>query len=445
MSKLRFQVMICCSQLQERNLRCGGTSVARARRARAARARDTRPPMSLPLGTLDPPSSWSLVSCLAPYTNLSSVAAQSWAKPWLAYSQPSWTRWMAQLSFCALPAKGKFRPPLTVQRHSRCTCHADWCMEEHSWSNNTGEATPSGTWMTGASWLPDVRWASQGFAWLSPSDVLSCLAGRIVIFEGDSLTRQVFLRLVWWLRGTTHMVEHYFSQHAAYTFNSTHDSFVIFGREPMRAYSRATDRYAEACLLDHLVSLDAWGPTAVTLVFRWASQKKWLGPSPSIGFFHRVRPRVVAIARGFAGHFSLTWPAAGWGVWRRQVFDLDAMNADADGEPHFFRRARLCVRDQSLDAYNSSLLEFGAGSCTIDGDAVLAKGGQRQHGHPIPPNQHFYHTNDQDIHFECSFANQWPSPIVGWKMPENGDCRGIMSLNIAQLLLNRIAWRGAGS
>ena len=298
------------------------------------------------------------------------------------------------------------------------------------------------------SWVPDARWVRQGFAWFSAADVLTCLAGRVIVLEGDSLTRQVFLRLIGWLRGTTHMVEHYFSQHAAYTFNSTDDRFVVFGREPMRAYTRATDHDAEAEMLAHL-SLHAWSPTSVTLAFRWASQKKWLGSS-SQGFYKPILRRVAAIVQGFGGHFSLSWPAAVGnkaGEWpsrqpdRRQVFDLDAMNA-ADGEPHFFRRARLCVRDQSLDIYNVTLLQFGAGTCTIDGDYVLAKGGQRQHGHPIPPNQRFYHTNDQDIHFECSFANQWPGRIVGWKMPENGDCRGVMSLNLAQVVLNRIAWRG---
>ena len=78
------------------------------------------------------------------------------------------------------------------------------------------------------------------------------------------------------------------------------------------------------------------------------------------------------------------------------------------------------------------------GSCTIDGDALLAGGGQRQHGHRIPPNQRFHHMSDEDIHFECSFANQWPGAIVGWKMPENGDCRGLVSLNLVQAVLNRI-------
>jgi hypothetical protein len=155
---------------------------------------------------------------------------------------------------------------------------------------------------------------------------------------------------------------------------------------------------------------------------------------------------LCALDPTLSGSFTITWPAADnergerYGNWRRQVFDLDAMNS-AGGEPHFFRRVRLCVRDQHLDAQAGSALQFGAGSCTLNGDILLAKWGQRQHGHRIPPRQSFFYTNDQDIHFECSFANIWPGHTVGWKMPENGDCRGIMSLNVAQAVLNRIVWR----
>ena len=91
---------------------------------------------------------------------------------------------------------------------------------------------------------------------------------------------------------------------------------------------------------------------------------------------------------------------------------------------------------------NASLIEFGGGGCVIDGDRLLSTAGQRQHRHVIPLYTRFFHMSDQDIHFDCSFANQWPAPIVGWKMPENGDCRGVLSLNLGQAILNRVAFRG---
>jgi hypothetical protein len=114
---------------------------------------------------------------------------------------------------------------------------------------------------------------------------------------------QVFLRLIWWLRGTSHLVEHYFTQHAVYSFNSTSDSFTVFGEELMRAYSRATDKKAEGQMIAHLIEY-ASPSSSVTLVFRCASQPRWLGPS-SLGFFLPVLPRIAVIVRGFAGQCGL--------------------------------------------------------------------------------------------------------------------------------------------
>lgn len=277
--------------------------------------------MSLAPGVLSSGSRWSLRSCTTrsrfPPSNLSEVVAQPWAKPWLAYSETPWTEWMAGLGFCALPREGRFSEPLVASR--TCACRADWCRAEHDWfapANGTSDAM--GVWTTGVSWLPDARWQEHGYGWFSSSDVLSCLAGQLLVFEGDSLTRQAFLRLVWWLRGTTHLVEHYFSQHAAYTFNATDDNFVIFGEQPMRTYSRPTDPKAEAELVAHLRRVHS--PTSVSIAFRWAPRPRVSLGDAAQASFQRVG-RVAGIVQGFAGRFTLRWPAAHdpHGEWRRML------------------------------------------------------------------------------------------------------------------------------
>ena len=175
--------------------------------------------MSLAPGVLSSGSRWSLRSCTTrsrfPLSNLSEVAAQPWAIPWLAYSETPWTEWMAGIGFCALPREGRFAEPLVagslgmtlIDSRATCACRADWCRSEHDWfAPANGTSGVMGVWTTGVSWLPDASWQEHGYGWFSSSDVLSCLAGQLLVFEGDSLTRQAFLRLVWWLRGTTHMV-----------------------------------------------------------------------------------------------------------------------------------------------------------------------------------------------------------------------------------------------
>lgn len=54
----------------------------------------------------------------------------------------------------------------------------------------------SGTWQD-EMWAP----AGCGLAWFTPAEAQQCLAGRRVLFVGDSMIRQLYLRLVRYLRG----------------------------------------------------------------------------------------------------------------------------------------------------------------------------------------------------------------------------------------------------
>ena len=266
--------------------------------------------MSLAPGVLDSGSLWSFSSCLSS-SNLSELAARPWARPWIAYSETSWAGWMAQLGFCALPGSGQFTTPLNV---SRCaTCKAAWCRDDFTWffpAKNKTAIAPAGAWASSVGWVPGA-WMGQGYVWFSPADMLACFAGRIIVFEGDSLTRQLFLRLVWWVRGVTHLVEHYFSQHASYTFNTTHDNLTIYGKQPMRVYSRARDISAEHELVADLSRFRGRETKSLTLVFRWAATAHTAGPiEDAPRFFRPVIDRVAAFVRGHIGQFIVSWPAS---------------------------------------------------------------------------------------------------------------------------------------
>ena len=73
------------------------------------------------------------------------------------------------------------------------------------------------------------RWEKQGCEMNETSifEFRKMLIGRSVIFRGNSLVRQLFLRLVWYLRGTENIIERYFHLNAAYITNGTHDSLMI--------------------------------------------------------------------------------------------------------------------------------------------------------------------------------------------------------------------------
>ncbi|KAG2498696.1 hypothetical protein HYH03_003436 [Edaphochlamys debaryana] len=68
--------------------------------------------------------------------------------------------------------------------------------------------------------------------------VVEALTGKKIWFSGDSLNRQLFHRLVWYLRGQEAVMEHYYHQMALYTmYKNDTDSFEIgpynerFGRD----------------------------------------------------------------------------------------------------------------------------------------------------------------------------------------------------------------------
>ena len=85
-----------------------------------------------------------------------------------------------------------------------------------------------GVWNSPTTWLPHAR--CESYAPRTPAQILRCLSGRVLVFEGDSLSRQLFLRTIWHLRGIPTLIEHFFHQHAVYIFNSTHDELRLLPR-----------------------------------------------------------------------------------------------------------------------------------------------------------------------------------------------------------------------
>ena len=55
--------------------------------------------------------------------------------------------------------------------------------------------------------------------WLGRAEIEECARGKLLIFQGDSLTRQLFNRLIWWVRGIPSVVEHYYQEDAYYSFS----------------------------------------------------------------------------------------------------------------------------------------------------------------------------------------------------------------------------------
>lgn len=173
---------------------------------------------------------WRYASCLSPVSNMSHLFDQkSKSLPWTPYvsrDDPTW-EWAKAMDYCAMPARGTFsrarqhdasRRAQNAVRNSGC--HETWFPNQTrvSWKRDAPKVLLDGigVWTTPNQWQPSARCENGP---RTREQVLRCLAGRVLIFEGDSLSRQLFLRTIWWLRGIPILMEHFFHQHAVCIFS----------------------------------------------------------------------------------------------------------------------------------------------------------------------------------------------------------------------------------
>ena len=117
----------------------------------------------------------------------------------LAYSTQDLTP--RNLHGCPMPGRGSFDS-------QPCTPQPPPCAQPLRGGRN-------GTWADASTWLPKGCTQRRRYDVAATAD---CLRGRVLAFEGDSLTRQIFLRLIWRLRALPVIVEHYFHSGAYYAF-----------------------------------------------------------------------------------------------------------------------------------------------------------------------------------------------------------------------------------
>ena len=365
---------------------------------------------------------WRATSACHPNSSLAHLETASWSRAFTAYAEaPSWHHALKKQNHCSMPARGEF----TCKDHEDTAPEARPCLLPLAGGRN-------GTWVSRRQWVQSDSCPASSRNFLDVRELFECLDGRALVFKGDSLTRQLFLRIVWWLRGLPLIVEHHFHRYAAYTFNTTHDSLEVFGDKPLsifpaRGYAGPHDRAAKADLAARVASIRP-GSALVLFDFEWPHLQ---APPPKA-----AQKNVAARISGHAGPaeapnyvaeastFILSLPS------RRhqdhvvdETLSLDAMNA-CGGAPHFFQRVALGV---------GSL-----GALKDDGGRIP---GQRRFGWQrlIPSEQRLRFVSAEDAHFQCGFAPEWPQgPVSGWKMPPNGDCTDFLNLNAVQAMMRRV-------
>lgn len=215
------------------------------------------------------------------------------------------------------------------------------------------------------------------------------LTGRHIVLIGNSMVRQVFMRLVWHSRGINEIIEHFFHVNAFYAFNSTHD-FLGIGSN----YS-----FSNCSILKPIFVAD----------FVWDSDGNYLKNPVDLKtdlkvigttYFNFVASKVIGEMKRVNGPSTLflTMPIVNWKPTRRKHIirgNLSQINSWIESE----------------NRYHLPLSEMAE-------TRVFGK-----------------NTAD-DLHFQCSFTSLSNKQVTyDMKSPASGSCNDAMNLNIVWMLI----------
>ena len=292
----------------------------------------------------------------------------------------------------------------------------------------------NGTFDAAGAWVP----APGGLcspAVYSPAQAYAALRGRHIAFGGDSLIRQIYLRLVAHLRGFTAVVDRTFHAPALYLRNASHDriyvGFAPQAGEPASASPPPLPRRAR-------VAADE-----VLLTFDWA---------PSHNEAHADgQPFTTPVEELLAGDAALLPPVVVYGIiyWRAGASlddelpllrDLAARSSrlfwvttPEEPGPAVERNAEFAARNAAMRAWAAAqtppgrvrVLPLDAMAAAAKANAGLRPGGK---------------------HFACGVRDGRGAAMGAYShafapmLDDSGhmgaDCRDVVDLALAQLLLN---------
>lgn len=253
-----------------------------------------------------------------------------------------------------------------------------------------------------------------GDAWLTPLEAAHVLRGYHVVFVGDSMLRQLFVRFIFHQRGLGEVVEHRYEplmRGWCYWRNATHDLLQI----------------SDTCEAPHGLA-----EASFLLQFFWDTNA-----------YPSVLRVVAALQRG-----GLSRKAAVLGInyWRngdagtKEAAQFEPLVA-AVGPSSFFWYPVPRVGDVSTTFAERN--DFYRNWTRARGGHVLPTDRMHVTG-AFPLRSDF--AGDPDPHYMCDWRRKLSEPMVAEsfekavKTPPNGDCRDLFNLNVVQMILARL-WR----
>lgn len=400
----------------------------------------------------DPASGWQPVSVCPHNHNLSSLLEDARVQHHLCRAGAAFGTCDAleMMGNCSSVRVGRFARPARRRRPLRC-----------------GVDTCCPPWRDGVSWVNGLRWDSKEavsppgclaglkMRWLGRAEIEQCLRGKLLVFQGDSLTRQLFNRLIWWVRGIPSVVEQYYQTDAYYAFSEEEGDEFFTRRDPATISSELKHQSSWG-LIDAAVhgnaTLDTGRGHLLYQSFRNSrfgiddviAGSRFMSAGGVRNFCRRQDPthgcsvnehagggapgvpwdatRLLGLVQGNMGQLAIhrARPAASGGGWDRAHFSVRVL---AETAPLLLERNVICVNTKH-NGTNSGMIDLSALLETVK----IAHGDALQ----LPTL-----CSHEDGHFQCSF-NSYNERASFFKRPLSGDCRDLASLNTVQLILSSL-------
>eukprot|EP01036_Dinobryon_divergens_P027630 gene27630-36436_t len=251
--------------------------------------------------------------------------------------------------------------------------HVDQSKESRISSYSTNFTFVNETWSN--SYAISVNDTTSIIPWLSFNQLRHHLDGFHFVFHGDSMIRQLFLRMIWHIRGLDIIVEQSFHRNAYYTFNASHDMLSIgtsardsvfeptftaeFFWDPVLENTTKFEDYTNCSNVVYVVSLLYWE----LRYYRSEILEKFRSPHtlfmsiPSYGY-HKIATMVINYRNEWFRSHGLYLPLAEMAdtqVFLRNQEDNMHFQCSArdgpvqivDGEPEFKAPANKDCRDMA--------------------------------------------------------------------------------------------------
>lgn len=295
---------------------------------------------------------------------------------------------------CAFWTRGEFRPPLQPRPVSVPHPHAlcDSALYDGSWGN--ASAHHSAPLNAAALWTPAVCELYMP----SADEMLHIMQTRRIVFFGDSMARQLFLRLVAHMRGQPAVIDSHFHENAVYTVTPHGDTVAVLGTN---------------------TSAMALGPSAAA-VFVWSAT-----PDNVLSKLEPLHPDVVIFLSSYWRHdvyYDVVHPLA---QLRADTFYLNTPHRAFEGAVADARGTRPSglVTRRNYEMYR-----------------VLA--GVRPNLVYVPVSDIVRaspHAQVDGSHFQCQNMRHFRSAVTAHvKQPPNGDCRDLTNLSLLRVVFTLI-------